>query len=67
MDAIWFASPLALLIGAFAIVMIAVRINQANGDLSRAGRSTRRLEDALIPVRLETRRARSSVDHLRRK
>jgi len=66
-NAIWLASPVALLLGAVAVAILAVRVGRATDELSDARRRSRRLEDALIPVRVETRRARSSIDRLRRK
>lgn len=67
MDALWFASPIALLLGAVAVGLLVVQIGRATDELSGAGRRTRRLDDALIPVRVETRRARASIERLRRK
>lgn len=67
MHALWFASPIALLLGAVAVAVLVVQIGRATDDLSSAGRRTRRLEDGLIPVRVETRRARASIERLRRK
>lgn len=67
MDAIWFAPPVALLIGAVVVLALAVQIGRATDELSAARRRNRRLEDALIPVRVQTRRARASIERLHRK
>ena len=42
-------------------------VGRATDELSGAGRRARHLDDALIPVRVETRRARASIERLRRK
>lgn len=67
MDAVWFAPPIALLLGAIAVAFLVVQIGRETDELSASGRRARRLDDALIPVRVETRRARASIERLRRR
>lgn len=65
MDLAWIAPPLVLLAGAAGIAVALRRVARATTELAASHRRSRRIEDALIPIRVETRRARSSVDHLR--
>lgn len=64
MDAAWIAPPIVLVAGAAAIATLLRRIAAAAADLDASQRRFRRLEDALIPVRVESQRARRSVDRL---
>jgi hypothetical protein len=66
-DLAWIAPPAVLLAGAAGVAVLARRLVTAVSELAAAQRRLRRLEDALIPVRVETRRARSSIDHLDRR
>ena len=61
-DLTWIAPPLVLLGGAAAVSVLAHRLVQAADDARAAQRRFRRVEHALIPVRVETRRVRASVD-----
>jgi len=61
-DATWFAPPVALLLGAGAIAVALRRVVTALDEVATSQRRVRRLEDALIPVRVEARRARRSLD-----
>jgi len=51
-----------LVIGAFAAALIGRAITSALNDADAARRRFRKLEDGLIPLRVETRRVRGSVD-----
>jgi len=66
-DATWIVPPAVLLAGAGATAVLLRRLGEAVQDLEGARRRSRRLEDALIPVRVETRRARDSIARLRRR
>lgn len=67
MDLAWIAPPAVLLAGAAGAAVLARRLVAEATELAVARRRLRRLEDALIPVRVETRRARASIDHLDRR
>ena len=67
MDLAWIAPPAVLLVGAAGAAVLAQRVVVAASELSDARRRFRRLEDALIPVRVDTRRARASIDQLDRR
>lgn len=63
-DATWFAPPAVLLIGAAATALLLKRIGAVIDAVSDSVRRSDRLEGSLVPVRVETRRARRSLDHL---
>ena len=67
MDIAWFAPPVALLIGAGGVALLARRMASALAEVHASQRRLRRVEDSLIPVRVETRRAGRSLDHLDRR
>lgn len=56
------APPAVLIVGAGAIALVARRIVAAVDEVAAAQRRVRRVEDALIPVRVESRRAGRSLD-----
>jgi hypothetical protein len=56
-----------LLVGAAATALLLRRIGAAVDAIADAQRRTRRLEDTLVPVHVETRRARRSLDRLDRR
>lgn len=58
----WLVPPTVLVIGAFAAALIGRAITSALNDADAARRRFRKLEDGLIPLRVETRRVRGSVD-----
>jgi hypothetical protein len=66
-DAAWIAPPAVLTLGALAAAALARRVAQAADEVREAQRRFRRLEHALIPLRVETRRARAGSDHLDRR
>jgi hypothetical protein len=66
-DLAWIAPPAVLLAGAAGAAVLARRLVVAASELAVAQRRLRRLEDAVIPVRVETRRARASIDRLDRR
>lgn len=66
-DVAWFVPPTVFGIGAAVAVMLLRRIAEAQEELGRSTRRLRRLEDGLIPVRVETRRARESIERLSRR
>ena len=67
MDVTWFAPLVVLLAGAAAASVLVRRIADAADGLASSQRRFHRLEQALIPLRVETRRPRGSVDHIRRR
>ncbi len=66
-DAAWFAPSVVLIAGAAGSAVLLRRIVAAVAELQGSQRRFRRLEDALIPVRVEARRARTSIDRLNRR
>jgi hypothetical protein len=66
-DAAWITPPAVLATGAAVVAILARRLQQASDEARAAGRRFRRLEDGLIPIRVETRRARASVDRMHRR
>ena len=67
MDTTWIAPPAVLGIGAAAVAYLLRAITKATGEAEAAHRRFRRLEDGLIPLRVETRRTRDSVDRMHRR
>jgi len=66
-DTTWIAPPAVFGIAAAAAASLLRAIAKATGDAEAAHRRFRRLEDGLIPLRVETRRTRESVDRMRRR
>jgi hypothetical protein len=66
-DIAWFAPPVALLVGAGGVAFLARRMATALDEVHASQRRLRRVEDSLIPVRVETRRAGRSLDHFDRR
>ena len=66
MDASWIAPPAVLGLGAAATAVLLRMIAKATEEAQSAQRRFRRLEDGLIPIRVEARRTRESVERLRR-
>lgn len=67
MDTTWIAPPAVLGIGAAAAAVALRAITRATEEAEAAHRRFRRLEDGLIPLRVETRRTRESVDRMHRR
>ena len=67
MDTTWIAPPAVLGIGAAAVAVLLRTIAKATDEAQAAHRRFRRLEDGLIPLRVETRRTRDSVDRMHRR
>lgn len=67
MTAAWFAPLIVLAVGAVAAMVYLRRIVEANDDLAGSQRRFNRLEQVLIPVRVETRRTRESLDRFDRR
>ena len=67
MDTTWIAPPAVLGIGAAAVAVLLRAITKATDEAQAAHRRFRRLEDGLIPLRVETRRTRGSVDRMHRR
>ena len=67
MDTTWIAPPAVLGLGAAAVAVLLRAIAKATDDAQGAHRRFRRLEDGLIPLRVETRRTRESVDRMHRR
>ena len=67
MDTTWIAPTAVLGLGAAAIAMVLRAIAKASDEAEAAHRRFRRLEDGLIPLRVETRRTRESVDRMHRR
>lgn len=67
MNLFWLVPSLVLLLGAFGVAVLARRLADVTEQARSAQRRFRGVEHALIPVRVETRRVRASVDrHPRR-
>jgi len=66
-DAAWFAPSAVVVVGALGAAAMLRRIGETVTELNASRRRIRRLEDALIPVRVETRRARASIDRFDRR
>ena len=66
-DITWLVPPAVLGFGAVALVVLGRRLGEALDELARSGRRMRRVEDGLIPVRIETRRVRRSIERLPRR
>jgi hypothetical protein len=66
-DTTWIAPPAVLGISAAAAAFLLRAIAKATDDAQAAHRRFRRLEDGLIPLRVETRRTRASVDRINRR
>ena len=67
MDTTWIAPPAVLGIGAVAAAAFLRAIAKATDEAQAAHRRFRRLEDGLIPLRVETRRTRDSLDRMHRR
>ena len=67
MDTTWIAPSAVLGIGAAAAAALLRAIARATDEAQSAHRRFRRLEDGLIPLRVETRRTRDSLDRLHRR
>lgn len=67
MDLAWIAPPAVLGLGALAAAALLRAIAGAVEEAEAARRRFRKLEDGLIPLRVETRRTRASVDRLDRR
>lgn len=67
MQAAWIAPPAVLVAGAVAAVVLVRRIADAVSELATSGRRFRQVEDAMIPIRVETRRLRTSLDDFDRR
>jgi hypothetical protein len=65
-DAAWITPPVVLATGAAVAAVLARKVQEAAEQARAAGRRFRRLEDGLIPIRVESRRARANVDRMRR-
>ena len=65
-DAAWIAPSLVLGAGAALAAVILRRIGEAIGDVNASQRRLHRLEDSLIPLRVENRRVRQSSERFPR-
>lgn len=66
-DIIWIAPPAVLGLGVAAIAAMVHAVDKATTQAQGAHRRFRRLENGLIPLRVETRRTRESMDRLHRR
>lgn len=66
MDAAWITPPVVLASGAAAVAVLARKLAAATEELRGAGRRFRRVEDAMIPIRVESRTTRAAVERMRR-
>jgi hypothetical protein len=66
-DITWIAPPAIIGVGAVAIAAMLRSLATATAEAQAARRRFRRLEDGLIPLRVETRRARASLDERNRR
>jgi hypothetical protein len=60
-EAAWIVPSVVLTVGAAAAAVLLRRIAVAAQELAQSGRRLRRVEDALIPVRVETGRTREAL------
>ncbi|QXC61938.1 hypothetical protein KSP35_03725 [Aquihabitans sp. G128] len=67
MDLAWIAPPAVLIAGAAGVAVLLRRIATALDEVATSQRRFRRIEDAMIPIRVEARRARTSIDRLPRR
>ncbi len=67
MDTTWIAPPAVLGLGAAAVAVVLRALTKATDEAQAAHRRFRRLEDGLIPLRVETRRTRDSLDRRHRR
>ncbi|MCB0971488.1 MAG: hypothetical protein KDA97_08235 [Acidimicrobiales bacterium] len=67
MDMTWIAPPAVLGIGAAAAALLVRAISSATDEARDAVRRMNRLEGSLVPLRVETRRTRGSVDRMTRR
>ncbi|MCB1039056.1 MAG: hypothetical protein R2701_05805 [Acidimicrobiales bacterium] len=67
MDTTWIAPPAVLGIGALVAAILGRSIAKALDEADAARRRFRKLEDGLIPLRVETRATRRSVDRFDRR
>lgn len=67
MDTTWIAPPAVLGLGAIGVALLLRAIATAAEEAEAARRRFRKLEDGLIPLRVETRRTRASIDRLDRR
>lgn len=67
MDVTWFVPVAVLIIGSMVAVMLVRRLAEAADELASSQRRFRRIEHALIPVRVETRRTRASIERIQRR
>lgn len=63
----WIAPAVVVTAGAAGIAALIRRLDAAAADLAASARRLRHVEDALIPVRVETRRTRASLDRYDRR
>ena len=66
MDLTLIAPAIVLLVGAAGIAAMARRVMGATTELAGSRRRFDRLEQGLIPLRVETRQTRASIDRFRR-
>jgi cytochrome c-type biogenesis protein CcmH/NrfF len=66
-DVTWFAPVVVLILGAAAVAVLVRCLADEAEALSMSQRRFRRIEHALIPVRVETRRTRASIEQIRRR
>lgn len=66
-DATWIAPPAVLGIGAALVAVLLRALAGAVDDLRTATRRARRIEQSLIPLRVDTRRTSDAVERLRRR
>lgn len=67
MQLLWFVPTIVLVAGAGAAYLLLRRIAEASDDVAGRARRLEKLGLRLIPVRVETNRARASIDRIQRK
>ena len=63
----WISPSVVLGLGALAVAGLAKRLVDEVGRLRRTGRRLERLEGGLIPLRVEVRRTRASIEQVTRR
>ncbi|MGI8757191.1 MAG: hypothetical protein ACR2MB_15325 [Acidimicrobiales bacterium] len=67
MDTAWIAPPTVLIAGSAAIAVLARRLTAAVKELRAAQRRLGRVEQSLIPIRVESRRVAASRVRMQRR
>lgn len=67
MDVVWFVPVTVLIVGSVLAVAGVRRLAAALTELADAQRRVARVEHALVPLRVESRRTRASIEQIHRR